>query len=300
MILNGDYLMECSVWMLIGAALLAACVGMLTGIFGIGGGFLTTPALMIFLGVPGAIAVGTDMAMIGFTSSFGIYKRHKSNTIDFKLAAIMATTTSIGVVLGLWILERLKTMPPLVIRGKEQVAAQYILLIVFAFILAIIAVILLLEYRKEPSPVPAKGWFTKISFPPYVGLSSLGKQTIPLIPVLSLGFVVGMLNGLLGIGGGVILLPALIYLVGQKASKAAGTSLMIVWFTTLVGVAGHVKNGNINYYLLAAMMAGGFVGTHYGTVIGLKMHDHKLHFYFSFVVLTAVIMILWKIIYVTF
>ena len=290
----------CSFWVLCGAALLAACVGTLTGIFGIGGGFLTTPALMIFLGVPGAIAVGTDMAMIGFTSSFGIYKRRKSNTIDFKLAAIMATTTSIGVILGLWTLEKLKAMPPLVIRGKEHVAAQYILLVLFAFILAVIAVILLLENRKGLSMGLAKGWFTKIGFPPYVGLPSLGEQPTPLVPVLSLGFVIGMLNGLLGIGGGVILLPALIYLVGQRASKAAGTSLMVVWFTTLVGVVGHVKNGNINYYLLASMLAGGFVGTHYGTAIGLKLHDHKLHFYFSFVVLAVVIIILCKIICVSF
>ena len=73
-------------------------------------------------------------------------------------------------------------------------------------------------------------------------------------------------------------------------SKAAGTSLMVVWFTTLVGVVGHVKNGNINYYLLASMLTCGFIGTHYGTVIGLKMHDHKLHFYFSFVMLAAVLL----------
>jgi len=67
-----------------------------------------------------------------------------------------------------------------------------------------------------------------------------------------------------------------------------------------VGVVGHMKNGNINYYLLASMLVGGFVGTHYGTAIGLKLHNHKLHFYFSFVVFAAVIIILCKIICISF
>jgi hypothetical protein len=77
--------MDLNLVTLIGAFVIAVCISMLTGIFGIGGGFLTTPALMIFLGVPGPIAVGTDIAMISFTSSFGMYKRRSSNTIDFKL-----------------------------------------------------------------------------------------------------------------------------------------------------------------------------------------------------------------------
>jgi len=89
-------------------------------------------------------------------------------------------------------------------------------------------------------------------------------------------------------------------MIGQKASNAAGTSLMVVWFSTLVGVIGHIESGNVNPFLLTAMLAGGLIGIHYGTVIGLKMHDHKLRFYFSFVVIAAVIIISCKIICVTF
>jgi len=75
---------------------------------------------------------------------------------------------------------------------------------------------------------------------------------------------------------------------------------MVVWFSTLVGVVGHVKSGNVNPFLLTAMLIGGLIGTHYGTIIGLKMHDHKLRFYFSFVAIAAIIIISCKIIYVTF
>ncbi|OHB49657.1 MAG: hypothetical protein A2Y10_05735 [Planctomycetes bacterium GWF2_41_51] len=293
--------MTLDLFIILGASFIALIVGGLTGIFGIGGGFLTTPALMIFLDIPGPIAVGTGIAMMCFTSSFAIYKRRGSDTINFKLAFILAIASSIGVIVGMYFLEKLKHVQPLVIMGKEHIAVQYILLLVFVFLLLGIAIIMMIDFLAGKDKTnPHIGWFSKIPFPPYIQLKFLHVPTLPLIPVLLLGTIIGILTGFLGIGGGVILLPALIYMIGQQVPKAAGTSLMIVWFSTLVGVTGHLRSGNVSIFLLIAMLAGGLIGTHYGTVIGLKMHDHKLRFYFSFVVAATVLIVLFKIINITF
>ena len=99
--------MICSPLTLIGAAMIALFVGFLTGVFGVGGGFLMSPALML-LGFPAPIAVGTDVATILFNSAFGIFKRRGSGTVDYKLALTLASGSVIGVILGGLLLEELK------------------------------------------------------------------------------------------------------------------------------------------------------------------------------------------------
>jgi uncharacterized membrane protein YfcA len=182
--------MEYNLLISLGSAIIACCVGMLTGIFGIGGGFLMTPALMILLGIPAHVAVGTDLSMICFTSTFGIIKRWSSNTIDFKLGTIFASVSSVGVIAGICLLEKLKNMPPLRILGKEHIAVQYILLLVF--VLLFIAVIMIFDFFSKQEKLKTHlGWFSKISFPPYIQIKSLYEPALPLIPVLILGLVIG-------------------------------------------------------------------------------------------------------------
>src|SRR3989339_398518 len=216
--------------------IIALIVGLLTGIFGVGGGFLLTPALII-IGVPGEIAVGTGLAAILVSSTVGLWKRRGSKTVDVKLALTLASGSIFGVLVGIWILEHIKNMETITVFGRQQEPVEFILLCLFFLLL-------------------------------------------------------------IGIGGGVMLLPALVYLIGQRAIKAAGTSLLLVWISSLVGGCGHLLKGNILWGLLIVMIIGGITGTWIGTHIGLRLRDHKLRFYFVFVVLAAVFMIgreLWKI-----
>lgn len=286
---------------LFGAALIALFVGFLTGVFGVGGGFLMSPALMM-IGVAAPVAIGTDIAAILVNSAFGIFKRRGTATIDAKLALLISTGSIGGVALGFTLLEKLKTLPPLTILGKEHIAVQYILLCVFLLLLMFLAIFLKLESRGHKINADAGhiGLFSKVRVGPFAHFDSLDIPRLSLLPVIALGLLIGIATGLLGIGGGVLLLPALIYLVGQRTAKAAGTSLLLVFISSLVAVALNFKGGNINMKLWAVMVFSGLIGTNIGTNIGLNTKDNKLKKYFAYVVMIAVIVIAYKLYNITF
>jgi len=286
----------------IGGLLIALVVGFLTGIFGIGGGFLTTPALIILLGVPAPIAVGTGVTMILATGSFAILKRRSSGTIDGKLALILAPASILGAFLGVRLVEVLKNMSALVILGRQHQAVRYIILCAFFLLIMGIGVFMFLDYRNTGGKRPDKrvGLFSKIKLPPYVNLPLLEQAKLPILPMVLLGIIVGMLQGSLGIGGGVIWLPALVYLVGQRTVKAVGTSLLIVWASSLFASGDHIAHGNINFLLLVAMLIGGLVSVHYGTKAGLKLAGPKLRLYFVYVLIAATLLIAYELFSTTF
>jgi uncharacterized membrane protein YfcA len=215
----------------------------------------------------------------------------------------MAGGTIIGVLIGvLLIMEPLKNMQAITVFGKSQQPVEYILLCMFILLLLWITFSFILDVTKSKNPVKLdkKPFLARVGFPPYANFSSLKTSRTPLIPILVLACGIGILTGLLGVGGGVVILPILIYLIGQKAAKAAGTSLLLVWISSLVGTFGHLSQGNIKLPLLAVMLIGGLIGTNIGTTIGLKLPDKKIKFYFIFVLLLAIGMVGFKLGKLTF
>ena len=294
--------MELTAATILGASAIALVVGFLTGVFGIGGGFLITPILIIVLTVKPQVAVATTLAMIFCTSSFGLYRRHGSGTVDGKLAAVISIGTLPGVFLGLWLLHRLAMLPPVHIHGRMLPAGDYIILWAFVALLLSVAAFLLWDYRRSDGKAPARrvGLLAKTMIEPRMRFESLEHKKHPLVPLVLLGVPMGMLTGLLGLGGGIVMLPALNYLVGQRAVKAAGTSLLIVWVSVLVATIFNLAGGHIDLPLAAILTVFGIVGTHYGTELGLKLHGPRLRLYFIWILLAATILITAKIIHLTF
>ncbi len=286
----------------IGASILAGVVGILTGIFGVGGGFIMTPALIILLGIPGNIAVGTSLPIIFINSSYGLFKRKGSGTVDTKLGLTMAGGSVLGVLAGVGIVNLLKGMEPVEILGRPQDPLQYILLCLFLLLLICIAGYLIYDLKRNSKNLTEnqKGLLSKISIQPCMHYTSLGDVKISVPLIVLLGCFVGILTGLLGVGGGVVMLPALVYLIGQRTVCAAGTSLLIVWVASSIGTAGHLINGNVEVILLAVMAVLGIAGTNIGTTLGLKMKGHKIRFYYVLVVMLAVTMVAYKLISLTF
>jgi len=283
--------------MIIGAVLIGAVVGFLTGVFGVGGGFLMTPALMVLLSVPGPIAVGTCLAVILATGSFGLLKRIGSNTVDIKLACTIACGSVVGVIVGSWLLQLLKEYSEAGTSHGEIGLVQYVLLWSFLVLLVGVGAYLLWDYERNGGKAPKTrlGYFSKVHIPPYGRFSSLERPCLSVLPLVALGLCIGILVGFMGVGGGVLLLPALVFLVGQRTSKAAGTSLLLVCISSFAGVILKSKTGDVNIRLFLALLIGGAIGTLVGTEIGLKLAGPRIRLYFVFVIAVAVLVVAYKL-----
>jgi uncharacterized membrane protein YfcA len=281
----------------IGSSVTALLIGFMTGIFGVGGGFLMTPMLIILLNISGPIAVGTDLTLIFFNSSIGMFKRRGTDTIDVKLALWLAGGGIAGSQLGLLLMHYLKAAPKFQLLGHAHDPVIVTLLSLFLVLLTWIAIFMSCDLKHTHGKAPADrtGLFAKIKLSPMSNFHSLEHSTMSLVPIIVFGFATGILTSLMGVGGGVIMLPALIYLIGQRAVKAAGTSLLFVWIISLVSGLGHLKSNNIGFALLPGMIACGFIGTWWGTNIGLKLKGPRIRLYFIFVVIAAVIMVAFKL-----
>ena len=199
-------------------------------------------------------------------------------------------------------MDALKDAPRLLILGKEQDRLQYFLLWLFLVLLGGIAGYIFYDYKHNGGQSPDKrtGLLAKFKLRPYMHFSSLEEPRLSVLPLLVLGFCIGTLTGLMGIGGGVVLLPVLIYLVGQRAVKAAGTSLLLVWISSLVAVLYKGHAGQISLWLLAALLIGGLTGTFLGTKAGLKLNGARIRLYFVYVLVAAIIMVGYKLCILTF
>jgi len=286
----------------IGGLIIALFVGFLTGVFGVGGGFLMTPALVIILGTTPTTAVAVGLAVIFVSSSFGMFSRRGSGTVDFKLALILAIGSIPGVLIGTGILELLEDMKKMVINGREVVVANYVLMCGFIVLLTWIVWFMFFDYRRNQGKASPKspGLLSGLKLGPRIKFDSLEGAGMPVIALVVFGLAAGILTGLMGIGGGIIIVPILIYIVGLPAVKATGTSLMLVWVSSLTAVIQNSGTGSIDYHLLAAMLIGGVIGTFFGTKAGLKLSEAKLKLYFAFVLITAILLIGLKVVQMTF
>ena len=294
--------MDFTIITLAGGFLISLCVGVLTGLFGVGGGFLMTPLLIILLRVPAAIAIGTDLAVITINSMVGILKRRGTGTVDVKLALLAATGALLGVIGGQRLMVYVRDLPPIVVQGRSQNTLEYGVMLAFVVVLSWVAAFMYLDLRVNAGQAPAKrvGLFARINLGPRVAFASLEEPRIAVLPLVLAGALIGALTGLMGIGGGVLWLPVLVYLVGQRAAKAAGTSLLLVWLSSLLGTALNITSGNVNGWLCVVMVAGGAAGTVGGTHLGLRLTGPRLRLGFIFVLLAAIFLIGGRLAVMTF
>ena len=280
----------------LGALFIGALIGVLTGLFGVGGGFLITPLLNIALGIPMPIAVGTSAVDILGVSTAGLYRRRREETMDLKMAIMLFGGNYVGVRLGVQALTAMKALGELTIGNTAVPAADFYILCIFLVMLAAIAAWLLYDTsRNQESPAVRRGLFARIKLPPYTDFGSLDEPRLS-IPVMAyFGLLLGFMTGLLGIGGGVILLPALVYLVGMHTHRATATSLVMVWITSFIATIQHALAGNSDLALASSLLVGGTIGIQGGVSIASRLGGARLRRYFSLVVLAAMLLVVIKI-----
>ncbi len=287
-----------SIWpQLAGGVLLGCAVGCLTGLFGAGGGFIVTPALNILLGVPMNLAVGTSSLQVAGASAFSLREHLDRRLLGIRVALCFGIGIPFGAFLGAKLVGGFKRLEPWRFRGAELNPVDTALLLAFAVLLLLIACWMLYDsfIAKRDDEAPHAGALLKLRIPPMFKFRTIqaGEFSIPVMAAL--GFAAGFLSGLLGIGGGVILLPALFYLVGQDAKAAAQTSMMLVLLSGLFGSVFHALDGNIDYVLAAALLAGALFGAKLGARLQKRLSGAGIRKGFGFVVLAAWLLVVFKL-----
>ena len=261
---------------------LGGLVGALSGLFGVGGGFLMTPFL-IFTGIPPAVAVATEANQILGASVSGVLAYWRRSSVDFKMGFVLLAGGMVGSSFGVWLFSML--------RGFGQIdlvislAYVVFLSVIGALMLAESGRTMLLHRRREAAKrklhkhiwlhgLPLKTRFRK------------SKLYISALLPLGVGFFVGLLAAIMGVGGGYVMVPAMIYLIGMPTSMVVGTSLFqIIFVTANVTILQAYYNQTVDVFLALLLLIGGVIGAQIGTRAGSFLRGEQLRGLLALVVL---------------
>ncbi|MGZ8281350.1 MAG: sulfite exporter TauE/SafE family protein [Allosphingosinicella sp.] len=265
---------------------LGGLVGLLTGMVGVGGGFLTTP-ILIFYGIPPAVAVASATTQITGTSISGVLAHRRRRGVDLRMGAVIIVGGVAGSVVGGLIFRMLQNMGQI----DTVISLLYVILLgSIGLMMAKESAIALdiIKPSRRRTERPARRHNPLIAaLPMRWRFYRSGLYISPLAP-LGLGFISGLLTVLLGIGGGFIMVPAMIYLLGMSAQVVVGTSLLQILFVTAVTTLVHATTTrSVDIVLAVLLLAGSVIGAQYGARLAQKMKPELLRMVLAIVVLAV-------------
>ncbi len=269
--------MSVNIFLLLG---LGGGVGILSGLFGVGGGFLMTP-LLFFIGIPSPVAVATEANQIVASSISGVLAHFRRGNVDIKMGIVLLIGGVAGSTFGVWLFT--------VLKGLGQI--DLVIKLSYVVFLSIIGALMLVEsvrsMRKRKQAVRTKAhyhnWFHGLPFKMRFRKSRL--YISALLPI-AIGFFVGLLAAIMGVGGGFVMVPAMIYLLGMPTSVVVGTSLLqIIFVTANVTILQAVNNQTVDIVLALILMIGGVIGAQIGAKFGSRMQGEHLRGLLAVIVL---------------
>lgn len=280
---------------LITAALTGCGVGFLSGLFGVGGGFLIVPILNILLGISISEAVGAGACQVMGPATTSLLAR-RIGPSQFRLPLIILGGLSVGVYFGISVLEAAKQQGQILVLGKSVATAELVVLLIYFVVLLSVGLFALWEVRRDPvKRLFSKGWISDWKIPPYVRIVDFEYSRVSIVVLAWFGLAVGFLSGLLGMSGGLILLPGFIYLLGMKTHQAVLNTLLIVWLVSAQSTVHHAWNGNIDLLLVMSLLVGGTIGARLGSEVSQKTGGRKLRQGFGWLLLAAAGMVGFKL-----
>jgi len=263
---------------------LGAVIGVLSGIFGVGGGFLITP-LLIFLGVPPAVAVGTGANQIVASSISGVLAHWRRGTVDFTMGLVLLLGGLGGSTLGAWLFGILKSL------GQVDlfVSLTYVVFLGLVGALMLIeAINALVKSRRGPATRGKLHNHTLLHGLPFKMKFRRSRLYISALLPLGVGFLVGILSATMGVGGGFIMIPAMIYLLGMPTSIVVGTSLFQIIFVTANATFLQAwLNQSVDIILAILLVVGGVIGAQFGAKLGAKLRGEQLRGLLALLVLSV-------------
>ena len=260
---------------------LGGLVGVLSGMFGVGGGFLITP-LLFFVGIPPAVAVATSTNQIVASSFSALLAHLKRRTVDLRMGTVLLIGGLVGSTLGLLIFNYLRSL------GQVDLLVSLFYVVFLGIIGALMLVESLNAILKSRKPGARKtrkhhSWVHTLPLKVKFRVSGL---YISVIPPLLVGVLVGILSAIMGVGGGFIMVPAMIYLLGMPTKVVIGTSLFQIIFVTAYTTMLHATtNYTVDIMLALLLIVGGVIGAQVGTRIGAKLKAESLRILLALLVL---------------
>ncbi|MBO6520502.1 MAG: sulfite exporter TauE/SafE family protein [Rhodospirillales bacterium] len=257
-------------------------VGFLSGLFGVGGGFLMTP-LLIFIGIPPAVAVATEANQIVASSVSGVLAHLRRGNVDIKMGILLLIGGVIGSTFGVWLFTFLK--------GLGQI--DLVIKLSYVVFLGIIGSLMLIESinamrarkRKAQKRSHSHNWMHGLPFKMRFRKSRLYISAI--LPIV-IGIFVGILSAIMGVGGGFVMVPAMIYLLGMPTAVVVGTSLFqIIFVTANVTVLQAVSNQAVDIVLALLLLIGGVIGAQFGARFGGRMQGEQLRGMLALIVIAV-------------
>lgn len=263
--------------------LLGFGVGVLSGMFGVGGGFLTTP-LLIFYGIPPTVAVASATTQITGASVSGAMVHMRRGGVDLKMAAVMIVGGLFGSIVGAALFRMLQAS------GQVDVVISLLYVLILGWIGAVMlkeslgALGVAAPAETPPKPPPHHNRWVA-SLPLRWRFYSSGLYISPIAPV-AIGFLAGVMTVLLGIGGGFILVPAMIYLLGMPARVVIGTSLAMILVVSAATTMVHsLTTRAVDIVLAGLLLVGGVVGAQYGAILTTRLKPDYLRLALAVIIL---------------
>ncbi len=273
--------------------LVSGGVGFVSGLVGVGGGFIMTPSL-IFLGVPAPVAVATGASQIAATSFSGIMTQTRRKAVDWRMGMLLSIGGILGSASGVWLFERLLRL------GQLDLIISLLYLVLLAGVggLMLSESLAVMRGRKAGSVTifrrPIRGIAHNLPFRMRFPRSGLH---ISVLPPLFLGFAVGVLAAIMGVGGGFILIPAMIYLLRMPTNVVVGTSLFqVLIVSSLVVVLQSTATQTVDLVLAALLMLGGVIGAQLGARLGAGLKNEHIRAILGIVLVIASTKFLWDLV----
>ncbi len=262
---------------------LGGAVGFLSGLFGVGGGFIMTPLLMM-AGIPPAVAAASDCNQIVAGAASGAYAHWRLGNVDFKMGTVLLLGGVAGGTVGVEVVKVL----------RELGNIEFVMKVIYVLMLTTIGGSMFLEslrtLRRSPGAAPAKPTAErKVSIwarlPLQMTFAQSGIRTSALFP-FSIAFLVGVLAALLGVGGGFIMVPAMIYIIGMPTIVAVKTDLFQIVLTTAnVTLQQAIRNQTVDLVLAMLLLVGSTVGAQFGARVGRRLRGEQIRILLATIVL---------------
>ena len=261
---------------------MGGAVGFLSGLFGVGGGFLMTP-LLIFAGVAPAVAVATEANQVVAASVSGVLAHWRRGNVDFKMGFVLLLGGLVGSFVGVWLYSVLRAQGQL----DLVIAISYVVFLgVIGSLMLIESARAILRKRRSGAPVRKLHQHTWLHGLPFKVRFRKSKLYISALLPLGIGCLVGVLSAIMGVGGGFIMVPAMIYLLGMPTIMVVGTSLFqIIFVTANATILQASVNHSVDIVLAMLLIVGGVLGAPLGARLGSRLPGGKIRILLALMVL---------------